>query len=77
MIEIQAVVFLLARWNRRIDPPLCAHLNVELEHTASVYTTSTCRRCRDGLLTIGDLTNEPPPAHLGCLSRCRRALSRV
>jgi hypothetical protein len=46
MIKIQAVV-LCTRWNRQIDPSLCAHLQVELEHSASAYLSSTshCLTC--------------------------------
>ena len=51
MTKIQAAV-LCARWNRQIDPPLCAHLKVELEHSASAYLSSTyhCRTCGETMV---------------------------
>jgi hypothetical protein len=50
MTKIQAAV-LSARWNQQIDPLLCAHLNVELEHSASAYAASTyhCLACGDAM----------------------------
>jgi hypothetical protein len=62
MTKIQAAV-LYARWNRQIDPPLCAHPHVELEHIASAYAASTyhCLACGSAmariLLAIPDRTS--------------------
>jgi hypothetical protein len=46
MTKIQAAV-LWARWNQQLDPPLCAHLHVEVEHNASAYVASIyhCLAC--------------------------------